>query len=199
MTSTVLYSAETVGHRTCGGCTLCCKLMPVAEIGKKGGIRCQHQKHTGCSIYHQPGMPHSCQIWSCRWLIDPETKDLSRPDRSRYVLDPVPDFVIAQTPQPDGSIKSESLPVMQVWVDPRYPDAHRDPALRAYLEATRTMALIRYGEGNVDGEGFVLCPPCLSSTHDWVEAEAKSSGREHTKSEIKRVLGQHGKVAVIER
>lgn len=199
MTSAVLYSAETVGNRTCGGCTLCCKLMPVAEIGKKGGVRCKYQKHTGCSIYNQIGMPHSCQVWSCKWLIDPETKDLSRPDRAHYVLDPVPDFVTAQHPQPDGSVIVQDVPVIQVWCDPRYPDAHRDPFLRDYLERTRTMALVRYGEGNEDGEGLVLCPPSMSTTHTWMEVEAKSGQRQHTKDEISRVLGEYGKVAVIEQ
>ena len=190
--SLVLYSAENSGNRSCGGCTLCCKLVPVAEIGKKGGVRCQYQKHTGCSIYHQPAMPHSCQIWSCRWLIDPEARDLRRPDRSRYVIDPIPDFVTVETPQPDGSVSKENVPVVQVWCDPQYADAHRDPALRAYLEAMNAMALIRYNSE----DGIVIIPPGRSSTHQWHEQDATNGKREHSKVEVAEVLRSKGYDAV---
>src|SRR5262245_54343180 len=66
------------GGRRCGDCTLCCKLLPVRELHKKGGERCQHQKAgKGCGVYNKPAMPPSCGLWSCRWLVQPdETAEL---------------------------------------------------------------------------------------------------------------------------
>ena len=116
--------------RQCGGCTLCCRLLPVAEIGKLAGHRCQHQRHAkGCAVYAHA--PVSCRAWSCAWLVDEDAGALSRPDRAHYVIDIVPDFV--KMVWPDGRV--DKLPVLQVWCDPAFPNAHRDPALRAYLSA----------------------------------------------------------------
>ena len=37
--------------RQCGSCTLCCKLIPVEELHKAAGQRCQHVRAgKGCSI-----------------------------------------------------------------------------------------------------------------------------------------------------
>src|SRR5262245_1944475 len=115
--------------RRCGDCQLCCKLMPVAEIGKKAGVRCKHQRvGKGCQVYDRAGMPASCKLWSCAWLTGAETG--ARPDRSHVVVDILPDFVTLEN---NESGERQTVPVVQVWIDPSYPDAHRDPAIRAYL------------------------------------------------------------------
>lgn len=112
-------------NRRCGDCTLCCKLLPAPELEKPAGARCSHQRHgKGCAVYAR--RPWSCATWTCRWLAGDDTSDLSRPDRVHYVIDVMPDFVRVG---PD----SQAVPVVQVWIDPDYPDAHRDPRLRAYL------------------------------------------------------------------
>jgi hypothetical protein len=113
-------------NRKCGGCTLCCRLVPVEELHKKGGERCAHQRFNGCAIYKD--RPNSCRMWSCRWLVDETCIELRRPDRSHYVLDLMPDYV---TCEQDGN--EFVILVVQIWCDPKHPDAHRDPALRAYL------------------------------------------------------------------
>jgi len=44
--------------RQCGGCTLCCKLLPVPPLEKLAGQRCQHQRHgKGCAVYETSAMP----------------------------------------------------------------------------------------------------------------------------------------------
>jgi hypothetical protein len=113
-------------NRKCGGCTLCCRLVPVEELHKKGGERCKHQRFNGCAIY--ASRPVSCRAWSCRWLVDETCAELRRPDRSHYVLDLMPDYV---TCEQDGN--EYVIPVVQIWCDPKHPNAHRDPALRVYL------------------------------------------------------------------
>ena len=137
-------------QRKCGECSLCCKLLPLGEMGKKANMRCPHQRHQAggcCKIY--PDRPPPCKSWSCLWILHPGTGDLSRPDRAHYVIDPMADYVTAG--QADGT--QVKVLVAQIWCDPKYPDAHRDPALRAFLLKTgRVVAMIRYS----DKEAFVL-------------------------------------------
>jgi len=45
----------------------------------------------GCAIYAK--RPMSCALWNCRWLVNDDTAELSRPDRSPYVIDIMPDYV----------------------------------------------------------------------------------------------------------
>ncbi len=89
-TRLTLYKADT--DRKCGDCSLCCKLLPMPELAKPANKRCKHQRYgKGCAIYAR--RPDSCRTWSCRWLLGEGTDDLPRPDRSHYVIDPMPDFV----------------------------------------------------------------------------------------------------------
>lgn len=163
--------------RTCGDCQLCCRLLPVAGVNKPANQRCRHQRHgKGCAVYGimggsfgAPRMPLECKLWSCRWLVGDGTRDLARPDRSHYVLDVMQDFVTVQETPDSEKIKIGAL---QVWVDPAHPDAHRDPALRAYLARAGAegglVAIIRYDSS----KGFTLVPPALSPTGDWIEVQS---------------------------
>lgn len=143
--------------RQCGDCQLCCKLLPVPEIDKLANAKCKHQRHhVGCTVYRKRGMPMSCAIWNCRWLANDDTHDLSRPDRSHYVIDIMPDHITAQ--QEGVSVNIE---VVQIWVDPGYRDAHRETALRRYLA--------RLGERNIAAivrwsasDAVVLLPPSMT-------------------------------------
>jgi hypothetical protein len=172
-------------NRSCGGCTLCCKLLPVRELHKQGGERCQHQRQgKGCAVYQQPPMPPSCRLWTCRWLYQDDTADLSRPDRSHYVLDIMPDFITAT--DDSGTFDIE---IIQIWVDPKYPDAHHDPALRAYLaeQGKRNVAgLIRYGET----EAFVLVPPAMTGG-EWIEhRDTQMRPKTHSAQEVHDAIGR---------
>lgn len=170
--------AETI--RTCGGCTLCCRLMPVAEIGLLAGQRCQHQRHgKGCAIYDHA--PLSCAAWTCAWLSDPDAAGLGRPDRSHYVVDTMPDYVTLQRP----GEADRRMPVIQIWCDPAYPDAHRDPALRAYLSSHPVAALIRYN--SVDA--IIIVPPEITGFDHWYEDASMLSGPQHTSAQVREVVG----------
>lgn len=167
--------------RSCGDCQLCCRLLPVPETGKLANIRCSHQKHgRGCAIYDE--RPRSCWLWSCRWLIDPETLELSRPDRSHYVIDIMPEFLRVVTE--DGA--ECPLEAVQIWVDPRFPDAHRDPALRRWLEEKarrEVVGLLRFSSS----EGMVLLAPPLTSSGEWIETPGQCEA-EHSAAEITATL-----------
>jgi hypothetical protein len=161
-------------QRECGDCQLCCKLLPVRELQKKANTRCTHQQHgKGCAVYRKPGFPPSCALWNCRWLVNDDTAALRRPDRVHYVVDMLPDFI---TIDPDEG-ERYNIECIQVWVDPDYPDAHRDPALRAYLSRRGEegkVALIRWGSY----KAITLFPPSMCADGQWHEQGGTSIKRE---------------------
>jgi len=174
--------------RQCGDCQLCCKLLPVRTLGKGAGQRCQHQRHhKGCAVYSTLGrVSPECKLWNCRWLVADDTENLSRPDRSHYVLDLMPDFI---TLRDDKTGEAQHVEVVQIWVDPKYPDAHRDPALRAYLD--------RLAEKNVAGlvrrnntEALTIFPPALSADGQWHEVTSDFRDKDHTPEEKVAALGE---------
>lgn len=167
--------------RQCGDCQLCCKVLPVGEIKKPANTRCEFQiAHKGCRIYGRR-MPTSCQLWSCRWL-NGDAGDTRRPDRTHYVIDTMPDYV---TLSQDG--KAVQVPVVQVWVDPDFPDAHRDPHLRAYLDEQGRkghIALVRYSSN----DAFALIPPSIGDG-EWHEMRSESAPEgQHRFSDIVSVM-----------
>lgn len=177
-------------ERKCGDCQLCCKLLPTKEINKPANTRCKHQKvGKGCAIYAR--RPLSCAVWNCRWLLNDDTADLSRPDRVHYVIDVLPDWVTIQ--QEDGS--SQDLPVLQIWVDPNFPDAHRDPHLRAYIQRRGIKdgmaALIRYGSN----DGFAIFPPSIAADGQWHEQDSNLRREE---SNLAETLAKFGGTVVLE-
>lgn len=182
------HSRPVTNGRRCGDCTLCCKLVPVRELEKKAGQKCKHQSHAkGCTVYQKPGMPISCKLWSCRWLAQQDqTPDLSRPDRSHYVLDLMPDFITA-VDNLNGT--RHELEVVQIWVDPKYPDAHRDPALRAYLAKLgekNIVGLVRYDEE----VAITIIPPPMAGG-EWIEhREGQTTGKVHEPEEILEAIGK---------
>lgn len=164
----LLYKADT--DRKCGRCSLCCKLLPMPELKKPANTPCRYQRFgKGCTVYAR--RPLSCQTWSCRWLLGVDTGDMPRPDHCHYVIDPIPDFV-RMVNQETGELQV-NVEVVQVWLDPGFPDAHRDPALRRYL--------LRRGDENVAAlirlngqDAFALFPPQMAQG-EWREVHAKNA------------------------
>ncbi len=149
--------------RKCGSCQLCCKLVPVPPIRKAAGKRCVHAKvGKGCGIY--PTRPFACRSWSCRWLADPRTAGMPRPDRCHYVIDLEYDYITQR--YPDREVQWQAL---QVWVDPAFPDAHRAPELRAYMamiaEEYRIVTIVRYNSRRA----ITVVAPCLNVERQWLE------------------------------
>lgn len=186
MTFSIDFTVQRKRH--CGGCTLCCRLLPVRSLDKLAGQRCKHQRTTkGCAVYDRLArVSPECKLWSCRWLVEDDTAELSRPDRSHYVIDIMPDFV---TLRDDATGKTEQIQVVQIWVDPRYPDAHRDPALRAYLERRakeNIIGLVRW-----DNErGMALFPPELSADGQWHEKGSNVREHAHSPEELLAALAK---------
>lgn len=166
-TDSITFSDKGTG-RVCGTCTLCCKVLPVPgpPLHKLAGVRCQHQRTgKGCAIY--PTRPFACRVFACRWLADRETAGMPRPDRCHYVIDIKDDYVEWVDKESGERLR---VGVVQVWVDPGFRDAHRDPALRAYLlrlaERYRCGAIVRYSSR----EAITVWAPPLTHDGQWHEA-----------------------------
>ena len=142
-----------------GDCQLCCRLVPVEELRKPANKRCKHQRHAkGCAIYAD--RPVSCAAWSCGWLAG---FAFPRPDHCHYVVDSVTDTIAADRP---GEPR-QYFDVLQVWVDPAYPDAWRCEQLMRFLEAKRLPAIVRFDERMA----FTLWPPCFGDDGAWHRTE----------------------------
>jgi hypothetical protein len=173
--------------RHCGECQLCCKLLPVPPLGKKAGERCRYQKFgKGCAVYRGAAMPPECRLWSCRWLVNDDTADLPRPDHAHYVIDMMPDFI---TIRENATGEKQHVQVVQIWCDPKHPDAHRDPHLRAYLRrrgAEGIAALVRFGSAH----GITLIPPEMSADGKWHEVTAMEREKPHSLMDMLVALGE---------
>jgi hypothetical protein len=103
-----------VTKRSCGKCSLCCRLMGVPEV-KVDHEWCPHARAGqkaggyGCSIY--PRRPERCWDWHCQWLVDPRFGQHWYPLKSRIIVD----------------VKIENgKPFVMFVVDPDYPNRWRE-------------------------------------------------------------------------
>ena len=180
-------------NRQCGDCQLCCKLLPVPPLGKKAGQKCKHQKFgKGCAVYHKPGMPPECGLWNCRWIVSDDTAELPRPDRSHYVIDIMPDYITAQD---DQTGMKQDIQVAQIWIDPKYPDAHHDPALRRWMVRRAEegiAALVRFSSR----EALVVFAPPFDVNGEWHEIVSGTVEKEHTLDDLERAMGGPAKMVI---
>jgi hypothetical protein len=108
---------------------------------------------------------------------------MARPDESHYVIDMTMDYIRVT----DANSVHE-IPVMQVWLDPAFPEAHRDPDLREYIAKIGVPALVRWN--NAEGQkALVIFPPNISTDGQWHEKEsAMTAELPHTPEQIERVI-----------
>jgi hypothetical protein len=180
-------------RRQCGDCQLCCKLLPVRSIHKKAGERCRHQKFgKGCAVYHKPGMPFECAVWNCRWLVNDDTADLPRPDRAHYVIDLMPDYV---THINNETGERQAIQVVQIWVDPKHPEARHDPALRRYMfrrAQEGIAAIIRFS----DRIAVAIFAPPFDAGGKWHEITRGIQETTHAFTDIVQALGGKARMVV---
>jgi hypothetical protein len=104
----MMSAQEIVPGRNCEGCTLCCKLLGVAELDVAPLIWCPHCKaKAGCSIYEQ--RPTECRQFVCEYLRDPAIGNHWKPSKCKMVV-----------------VVEEFAHALVVHVDPDRPDAWRE-------------------------------------------------------------------------
>jgi hypothetical protein len=112
--------------KTCGGCTACCSVVPVRELGTKAWQRCPHVRtppaaHVGCSIYAD--RPGSCRLWICGWL-GADWPDKLRPDRCGVIVDPAEDLI---------GINGRETVAARIWVLPGFEEAWNEDPVRTLI------------------------------------------------------------------
>ena len=162
-------------------------------LGKKAGEKCKHQSFKGCKVYRKPGMPPECMLWTCRWLVNDDTAELQRPNVSHYVIDVMPDFITIN--QDETGVK-QNVQVAQVWIDPKRPDAHRDPALRRWMfrRAEEGIAtIVRYNAK----DAIVIFAPPFDINGEWHEiTSGMTSVKTHTAQEMVAALGGDARMII---
>lgn len=96
-----------VRGRACGTCTLCCKVVSIAELDKAAGEWCRHCKPgRGCGIH--PARPFVCRGAYCEWMISNGLGPEWKPEKSKFAL-----------------FKTNGGRRLTAHVDPGYPSAWR--------------------------------------------------------------------------
>lgn len=71
--------------RTCGNCSLCCKVMGIHALNKPTNKWCEFcEVGRGCKIYST--RPDECRTFDCLWLRDATFPDELRPQKSKIVF-----------------------------------------------------------------------------------------------------------------
>ncbi len=127
-------SLQPAPGRSCGTCTMCCKVLQIEDLGKPAGKWCIHAKPgQGCGIYaSRPGV---CRDYYCEWMLDGRYGPEWKPDTAKFAVSPL-----------TGNIN------LLIAVDPNFPNAwRREPyhtQIRAWVKTCEAMGkfvMIRTG------------------------------------------------------
>lgn len=78
-------AGDLVPGRSCGGCTLCCKLLAIDVLAKPRGRWCQHcNPKRGCTIYAD--RPEPCRGFHCGYLRLPDLDERWKPSKARFLI-----------------------------------------------------------------------------------------------------------------
>jgi hypothetical protein len=84
-TSDSMTPPQLVAGRSCGTCSLCCKVLRIEETQSPAGEWCKHcDPGHGCKIH--PMRPATCRDFFCLWLTLGEIGEHWKPAKSKIVL-----------------------------------------------------------------------------------------------------------------
>ena len=76
---------KVVPGRSCGSCSLCCKVLTIALFDKPAGQWCSHAKPgKGCGIHQS--RPFVCRSFFCEWMIAKGLGDEWKPERAKFAI-----------------------------------------------------------------------------------------------------------------
>jgi hypothetical protein len=76
---------KVVPGRSCGSCSLCCKVVSIELFDKPAGQWCSHAKPgKGCGIHRT--RPFVCQSAFCEWMIAKGLGDEWKPERAKFAI-----------------------------------------------------------------------------------------------------------------
>ena len=71
--------------KSCGPCTMCCKVLEIEHFDKRAGTLCKHCSiGAGCKIYKK--RPDVCQDYECSWMMERDLPSTLRPDKVGTIL-----------------------------------------------------------------------------------------------------------------
>jgi hypothetical protein len=77
--------ARVVPNRSCGACSLCCKVVSIPLFGKAAGQWCSHAKPgKGCGIHAT--RPFVCRGAYCHWIMTPGLGPEWKPDVAKFAI-----------------------------------------------------------------------------------------------------------------
>jgi hypothetical protein len=157
-----------MSKRSCGACSLCCKLSYITELNKPIDTWCPHARpgNGGCSIY--PDRPRSCQDFVCGWLGG----ELGLPDewfpaRCKMIISPR---------VPGRNVTEQGF---LITVDPAYPNAwRREPYYEQLLALARqTFVVIRIGRRSIGLKADGSEEQAIE-TQAWIEGRDQRAGED---------------------
>jgi hypothetical protein len=82
--------SELVANRSCGTCSMCCKIFDIPPIeGKLAGTWCKHcRPGSGCGIWTE--RPQMCADYFCHWRFDASLGPEWRPDVAKFLINREP-------------------------------------------------------------------------------------------------------------
>jgi hypothetical protein len=86
MSSDAEKTVSLVPGRSCGECSLCCKLLHIQAFNKPAGVWCAHcaPGRGGCMIHAT--RPTECREFFCAWITTPTLGEEWRPNKCRMFL-----------------------------------------------------------------------------------------------------------------
>ena len=114
---TLSAASKVASGKACGTCMMCCKLPLIKELEKPSDRWCRHAViGKGCGIYDD--RPPVCREFHCQWLLDPGLGPEWKPEKAKFIL----------------YRDREKEEVLNVAVDPAFPDAWTKPPFHAAIK-----------------------------------------------------------------
>jgi hypothetical protein len=114
-------TASVVPGRSCGTCSMCCKLFNLPELESPAGKWCRHcEPGRGCKIH--AARPEVCRSFFCGWLVSPDLGPEWKPERAKLIIRTLVD--------------GETMPCIAVNVEESFPTAWQRPEIYRRLKQT---------------------------------------------------------------
>jgi hypothetical protein len=172
----------TVPGRSCGSCTLCCKLFDLPEVESPAGKWCRHcAPGKGCTIHET--RPQFCRTFFCGWMISPDLGPEWKPDRARLIVRMM--------------ARAGEIPCLAINVDENYPAAWQRPDiyqnLKQFVAAGKGVVRVQIGRRQI-----VLLPDReveVGHIADDEEVKVRLEGNAIDVRKVKRAAGARPGVA----
>lgn len=151
------YVREAGETRPCNGCTMCCKLLSIADVQSPVNEWCTHCViGKGCSEWDRLSeLSPSCIGFNCLWQsLDLNWPESERPDRSKVV------FSVFGQPRS-----------LLVSVDPSRPDAWRRPFQQGVINSCIRNGMKAYV---ICGDRHLFCGDASALTKGMVEMRGEA-------------------------